>query len=156
RRIILEPAGTKEAHAYPRIGDFDKSALDPALMMAELGIKRVRRRAEGTEFESLRDAVLDDELRRIDFRASARRGKLTARNYELEKNHEVMLCIDTGRLMGALIGSAAEGGELSDTKLDRAIAAAIRLAAVALRSGDRVGVMSFGSKIGAYLRPDKG
>jgi uncharacterized protein (DUF58 family) len=148
RRITLTPLGTTAIHSYPRVGDFDKTALDPELMMAELGIKRVRRRAEGTEFESLRDAVLEDEIRRIDWRASARRGKLTARNYELEKNHEVVLCIDTGRLMGAQDGD--------ESKLDRAITAAIRLAAVALRSGDRVGVISFGSSIGTFLRPDKG
>lgn len=155
RRIVLEAQGTNEVHAYPRIGDFDNSALDPELMMAELGIKRVRRRAEGTELESLRDAVPEDELRKLDFRATARRGKLTARNYELEKNHEVMLCLDTGRLMGALVGDGKES-DVAVTKLDRAIAAAVRLAAVALRSGDRVGVLSFGAAIGAYVRPEKG
>jgi uncharacterized protein (DUF58 family) len=124
-------------------------------MMAELGIKKVRRRAEGTEFESLRDAVLEDELRRIDWRATARRGKLTARNFEVEKNHEVLICIDTGRLMGAL--HSMEGGdEEPRTKLDHAIASALRLAAVALNNGDRVGVMSFDSAVGAFSRPDRG
>lgn len=154
RRIALEPAGVREVHVYPQLGDFDRTALDPELMMAELGIKRVRRRAEGTELESLRDAVHEDELRKIDWRATARRGKLTAKNFELEKNHEVVLCLDTGRLMGALL--AAPNSEVSETKLDAAIAAAIRLAAVAIRSGDRVGVLSFGRAPGTFVRPDKG
>jgi uncharacterized protein (DUF58 family) len=154
RRIPVEPDGVREVHVYPRLDDFEKSTLNPELMMAELGIKRVRRRSEGTELESLRDAVLDDELRKIDWRATARRGKLTAKNYELEKNHEVVLCLDTGRLMGALLGS--DLSEVTETKLDCAIGAAIRLAAVAIRSGDRVGVMSFGRKPGAFVRPDKG
>ncbi len=149
RRISRLPEGDRETRVYPDLGDIDQGALDPELMMAELGIKRVRKRAEGTEFESLREAVLEDELRRIDWRATARRGKLIARNYELERNHEVLLCLDTGRLMGGL-------HEDQQTKLDHAIGSAIRLAAVALRNGDRVGVMSFDHEIRAFSKPDRG
>lgn len=152
RRLVLRPSGVSDVRVYPDVGDVDRGALDPDLMMAELGIKRVRRRSEGTEFESLRDAVLEDELRRIDWRATARRGRLTARNYELERNHEVLICLDTGRLMGAL----HEGGSEPSTKLDHAIQSALRLAAVALNNGDRVGVMSFDAEPGVFARPDRG
>src|SRR5690606_3289299 len=92
------------------------------------------------------------ELRRIDWRATARRGRLTARNYVVERNQEIVFCLDTGRLMGTLL--SAEGP--IETKLDRAIDAVIRLAAVALRAGDRVGLLSFGGEAGAWVRPDKG
>lgn len=153
RRVVVQPGGASDVRVYPNVGDLDRGALDPDLMMAELGIKKVRRRAEGTEFESLRDAVLEDELRRIDWRATARRGRLTARNYELEKNHEVLICLDTGRLMGALHGGAPNEGT---TKLDHAIGSALRLAAVALNNGDRVGVMSFDAEPGVFTRPDRG
>jgi uncharacterized protein (DUF58 family) len=152
RRIVLAACGTSNVAVYPNVGEVDRGALDPGLMMAELGIKRVRRRDEGTELESLRDAVLDDELRRIDWRATARRGKLTAKSYELERNHDVLLCLDTGRLMGALFGDPAG----DTTKLDHAIGTALRLAAVALNAGDRVGLMTFAAEAGAFLRPDKG
>ncbi len=154
RRIVLEPSGAREVRVDPDVGDVDRGSLDPDLMMAELGIKRVRKRAEGTEFESLRDAVLEDELRRIDWRATARRGKLTARNFELEKNHELLICIDTGRLMGALHSMERESEPR--TKLDLAINSALRLAAVALNNGDRVGAMSFDAGAGAFVRPDRG
>jgi uncharacterized protein (DUF58 family) len=158
RRIVLEPRGLAEARVYPHVGDIDKGALDPELMLAELGIKRARKRAEGTEFESLRDAVPEDELRKIDWRATARRGRLIARNFELERNHEVIVCLDTGRLMGALHVSASDEARSAVpwTKLDHAIAVALRLSAVALRYGDRIGVMSFDRDCGAWIRPDRG
>jgi uncharacterized protein (DUF58 family) len=166
RRIVLEPDGVGEARVYPHVGDIDKGALDPKLMLAELGIKRTRKRAEGTEFESLRDAVIEDELKRIDWRATARRERLIAKNFELERNHEVLICLDTGRLMGALHAPAPATGDMDQspevdapvpwTKLDHAIAVALRLAAVALRYGDRVGVLSFDREVGAWVRPDRG
>lgn len=149
RRLVVEPTGTHRVRVLPPVGDLDRGMLDPRLLMAELGIKPVRKRAEGTQLESLRDAVVEDDLRRMDWRATARRGRLTARNYELERNHDVLLCLDTGRLMGA----EHRPGE---TKLDLAIAAAMRLSAVALNSGDRVGVMSFDTHVGVWVPADRG
>lgn len=158
RRVVIVPRGVSTVHVYPNIGDLDKSALNPELMLQELGIKRVRKRMEGTEFESLRDAVIDDELRRLDWRATARRGRLTARNFELERNHEVLLCLDTGRLMGALHQArpTMDTEDVAVTKLDQAIAAGLRLASVALRYGDRVGLLTFDADVGAFVRPDRG
>ncbi len=150
RRLVIEPEGTKTVQVLPKIGGLERGELDPRLLMAELGIKPVRRPFEGTELESLREAQPDDELRRIDWRATARRGKPIARNYEVERNHDVMICVDTGRLMGA----AHEDG--ADTKLDLAIAASLRLAAVALESGDRVGVMAFDTRVTAWVPPQPG
>lgn len=150
RRVVLTATGVSTVQVLPKIGDLDRGALDPRLLMAELGIKPVRRPAEGTELESLRDALPEDELRRIDWRATARRGKPIARNYELERNHDVLLCIDTGRLMGAV------HGEDRQTKLDLAVAAALRLAAVAVRNGDRVGVLAFDTEVRTWVPPDRG
>lgn len=152
-RRVLVPRGVQEVHVYPDLGPLDHGALDPELLLAELGVKRIRQRSEGTEFESLRDAVPEDDQRRIDWRATARRGRPIARNYELERNHEVLLCLDVGRLMGTLDRSTK--AQVHQTKLDPAIQTALRLAAVALRNGDRVGLLAFDDRVVAHLRPER-
>lgn len=151
--LVLWPSGTQVVHVYPDLGPIDHGALDPNLLIQELGLKRVRQRAEGTEFESLRDAVPEDDQRRIDWRATARRGRPIARNYEVERNHEILLCLDTGRLMGTV--EELDRDQVHRTKLDRAIQAALRLSAVALRNGDRVGLFAFDDRVLAHLRPER-
>lgn len=157
RRIRLVPNGLQVHQVYPDLGPIDHGALDPQLLMAELGLKRSRQKSEGTEFEAIRDAVPEDELRRIDWRATARRGKWMARTYAHEKNHELLLCLDTGRLMGGLhrLGDEREAG-VYRTKLDCALQTALRLTSVALQNGDRVGVLSFDTQVGVFVGPDKG
>ena len=67
--------------------------------LRELGIRKSRMRGLGTEFESLRDYADGDDFRKLDWKASARRGELTIRQYEQERNQPVILCIDIGRRM---------------------------------------------------------
>src|SRR4029077_17771838 len=70
-------------------------------------------RGEGREFESLRDYVRGDELRHISWTASARRGKITTRQYQIERDQTVLIALDAGRLMTARIDQ--------ETKLDSAV-----------------------------------
>lgn len=116
--------------------------------LAELGVRNLRRRGEGTEFERIRDAVPDDPLRSINWRATARTGRLMAVDMVPERAQPVILCLDHGRLMG--VGA----GEL--TKLDHAIAAALLLAHVALRTGDRAGLLAFSDGVTATVPPRPG
>lgn len=107
--------------------------------LAELGLRTMRLRTEGSEFERVREAFPDDPLRAINWRATARTGRLMATELIPERAQPLLICLDHGRLMG--IGA----GEL--TKLDHAINAALLLVHVALRSGDRAGMLAFSDTV---------
>lgn len=105
-------------------------------------------RGEGREFESLRDYVRGDELRHISWTATARRGKLTTRQYQIERDQTILIVLDSGRLMTARIEQ--------ETKLDSAVHAALALMSAAARAGDNAGLMVFGRRIKSYLPPNRG
>jgi uncharacterized protein (DUF58 family) len=105
-------------------------------------------RGEGREFESLRDYVRGDELRHISWTATARRGKLTTRQYQIERDQTILIAIDGGRLMTARIEE--------ETKLDSAVHAALALMSAASRAGDNAGLLVFGRKIKSFLPPSRG
>ena len=106
------------------------------------------RRGEGREFESMRDYVRGDELRHISWTATARRNKLTTRQYQIERDQNIIIALDAGRLMTGRIGD--------ETKFDTAIHAALALMSAAARGGDNCGLVVFGRKIIKYLPPKKG
>jgi uncharacterized protein (DUF58 family) len=105
-------------------------------------------RGEGREFESMRDYVRGDELRHISWTATARRGKLTTRQYQIEREQNVTIMLDAGRLMTGRIGD--------ETKFDTAIHASLALMSAAARGGDNCGLLVFGRKVRKYLPPKKG
>lgn len=110
-----------------------------------MGQKRQRFRGHGREFESLRDFVTGDEIRHIAWTATARRGRLITRQYQIERNQNLMIMLDTGRLMKAQIDRLS--------KLDHAINAALALAYVGLSGGDNVGLLIFDRHVRAYVPP---
>ncbi len=105
-------------------------------------------RGEGRDFESMRDYVRGDELRHISWTATARRSKLTTRQYQIERDQTILIALDAGRLMTGRIGD--------ETKFDTAIHASLALMAAAARGGDNCGLMVFGRKVVKYLPPQKG
>jgi len=117
-------------------------------LRAATGLRRTRRPGEGTEFERLREYTPDDEYRRIDWKATARRGKPIARTFEAERAWNVMLLLDAGRLMGAPVGDL--------TKLDVAVNAALLVAHIGARQGDRIGLLAFADRVDAYIPPASG
>jgi uncharacterized protein (DUF58 family) len=133
---------------YPDASRFLRpEALDASRVLASLGVKPHRRRGEGMDFESLREYVPGDDPRRIDWRATARRGRLVTRLFQHERNHTVMIAVDTSRLMG---GRSGEGRR---TKLDQAVDAALALVYAALAAGDRAGLAIFDREVRALLSP---
>ncbi len=114
----------------------------------QAGRRKAPRRGEGTEFESLREHQRDDDFRQIDWKASAKRGKLISRQYETERDQRLMILLDTGRLMSPKIGSYR--------KLDYAINASVHLAQIALHKGDLVGYAIFNDELRAFAEPKKG
>src|SRR5580704_5320596 len=105
----------------------------------EAGLRRMKLRGTGTEFESLREWSDGDAFRRIDWKATARRGKLMVAQHEVERSQNVMLLLDCGRLMTPRIDTGR--------KLDYAVTAALSLATIAGLASDRVGLVAFAHDI---------
>jgi uncharacterized protein (DUF58 family) len=105
-------------------------------------------RGEGRDFESMRDYVLGDEMRHISWTATARRGKLVTRQYQMERDQTILIALDAGRLMTGRLDN--------ETKLDLAVHAALALMSAAARAGDNAGLLVFGRRIKAFLPPKRG
>ncbi len=144
-----EGNATDAIRVYPDTRGFlGKDALDPRHLRATLGIRPARRRGDGSEFDSLREYVPGDDPRRLDWAASARRGKPVVRQFRHERNHTVVVAVDSSRLMASR--EEETGGR---TKLDFAIDAALTLSHAAVASGDRVGLSVFDREVRAHLAP---
>lgn len=112
------------------------------------GLKIQKHVGDGREFDALREFQPGHDSRAIDWRASARMRELHVREFREEKNHNIVLAFDTGRLM------ARNLGELS--RLDHALNAALHLSYVSLQAGDRVGLYGFDRETRTWLPPSGG
>lgn len=111
------------------------STLGFEAQMQQLGIHMVQRRGEGMDFKQLRAFQVGDSLRQIDWKATARRNKPIAREYQDERDQEIIFLLDCGQSMRAQEGDLAH--------FDAALNAVLLAAYTALRQGDRVGLMTF-------------
>ncbi|MFZ5988599.1 MAG: DUF58 domain-containing protein [Bacillota bacterium] len=134
---------------YPNLKDLSKFGL-AAIKKSQLiqGIKKVRSYGGGTEFESLREYNEGDDYRKINWPATARANKFIVNTYEPEKNQQVMIMLDSSRVMNSEINYIK--------KLDYCINAAFLLADVAIKKGDNAGVMVFDSSVKRFIKPGKG
>jgi uncharacterized protein (DUF58 family) len=119
---------------------------------ARLGSLRVR--GGDTEFERLRPYQRGDEIRHIDWRATARRDEPVVRQFQAESNQNVVFAVDLGRGMRGA-AEAAEGRPAL-TAVDAALNAALLAADVALRGGDRAGLLAFDDAPRVFVRPEGG
>lgn len=104
---------------------------------SQLGIKRTQRRGEGMEFHQLREYQRGDTSRQIDWKATARKQKIISRDYQDERDQQIIVLLDNGRRM------RSEDEQLGH--LDHAVNAMALLSHIALKQGDAVGLMSFGT-----------
>lgn len=147
RRGILEMSASVKV--YPNLLETAKyELLARRGRLQQLGIRSARLRGGGSQFESLREYVPGDEYKKIDWSATARRGKLITRQYEVERSQNIVMLIDTGRNMLQKIGKMS--------KLDYVVNTALMLAYVAVSSDDKIGLMAFDADIHSYLPPNKG
>jgi len=115
----------------------------------ELSLVRVSRHKGGeSEFARLRDHVVGDDSKRVDWKATARRQKLTVREYQLESNQNLMFLLDAGRVM--------TGVDSGISRFDHALNASLMLAHVAARGGDRVGALGFDDTLRVFMTPQAG
>lgn len=115
--------------------------------LSTIGIRLRQRRGQGMDFHQLREFRQGDSLRQVDWKATSRVGKVIAREYQDERDQQVVFLVDCGRRMHA------KDGELSH--FDHALNAILLLSYVALRQGDAVGLMAFGGDA-RFLPPAKG
>lgn len=116
--------------------------------LREIGIRRSRLRGLGTEFESLRQYTEGDDYRKIDWKATARKGEITVRQYETERNQSVLICIDIGRHMLSEVHGVR--------KLDHVLDSLLMLANAANLAGDLVGLLVYAENVRRFLPPRKG
>ena len=107
------------------------------------GAVALNRRGQGTEFDSLREYVDGDDVRSIDWRATARRGDVVVRTWRPERDRRLVCVLDTGRTSAARVGDIP--------RLDAALDACLLLAAVAARAGDRVDLVAADSVVRASV-----
>jgi uncharacterized protein (DUF58 family) len=134
---------------YPDLRGASRLLLSgAALDLVNLGLRKLRRDGQGSEFARLRDYAQGDSAREVSWKATARRGRPVTRVQESERSQSVLICVDAGRSMAAQVDGL--------TKLDHAVNAALYLAFVAVRNGDRVGLAVFADGVKAYVPPAAG
>ncbi|PYO93005.1 MAG: hypothetical protein DMD62_11350 [Gemmatimonadetes bacterium] len=132
-----------------------RASVAEALRRRDVGLKAIRRLGEGRLFESLREWVPGDDLRHIDWKATARRAKVITRQYEAERRQQVLLVLDAGRLMTAEVAGGGPGGS-GVSRLDYAVQAALELAYAAAQHDDNVGIMTFADGVQHFVAPERG
>ena len=116
--------------------------------LSQLGVRQRPRRGLGLEFHQLREFREGDSLRQIDWKATARQRTPIAREYQDERDQQIIFMLDCGRRM------RSQDGELAH--FDHALNACLLLSYVALRQGDAVGLSTFAGEQPRYLAPVKG
>ncbi len=115
----------------------------------EAAMRKLRTRGQGRELESLREyREGGDELRDVAWTATARRGVLIAKQYQIERSRPVWLVVDAGRLLRARVGP--------HSKLDYTAATALAVGRMALLTGDRVGLLAYGREVRSLILPGRG
>lgn len=149
RRSVRMPCETG-VRVYPDVRQIARyTILARRDKLSVLGVRRSRQLGSDNEFERLRDYVIGDEPRHMDWRATARRRRLTVRAHQVNQSQRVVFLIDCGRMMAGDVG-----GGLSP--LDHAFNAMLLLAHVALIRGDQVGLLVYADRIRAYVPPAGG
>jgi uncharacterized protein (DUF58 family) len=144
----LRVAANWPVRVYPDLKQLQAFEL-MARESREYALVRVSRLKGGeSEFSRLRDQVPDDEHRSIDWKATARRQRLTVREYQLESNQNLLFMLDAGRTM--------TGIEAGLSRFDHALNGSLMLSHVASRAGDRVGLLGFDQTVRVFVSPTSG
>jgi uncharacterized protein (DUF58 family) len=128
-RVRVLPPFTSRRHLPSRLARLRELDGRAAVMV----------RGQGTEFDSLREYVAGDDVRSIDWRATARAADVMVRTWRPERDRRVLLLLDCGRTAAARVGDAP--------RLDEAMDAALLLAALASRAGDRVDLVAYDRRV---------
>jgi uncharacterized protein (DUF58 family) len=138
-----------ELNVYPDMKQLSEyGVLARTNRLSLMGVRRTRKIGQDNEFERLRDYTRDDNYKHIDWRSTARRSKLTVKDFQANQSQRLLFLIDCGRMMA----NEAEGLSL----LDHALNAMLMLSYVALKQGDSVGLVCFSDEIHCFVPPTGG
>ncbi len=138
-----------QLNVYPDMKQLsDYALLARTNRLSLIGVRRTRRIGQDSDFERLRDYSRDDNYRHIDWRSTARRRKLTVRQFQSDQSQRVIFLLDCGRMM-----TNQRGGY---SLLDHALNSTLMMAYVALSQGDSVGMLCFSDTIHSYIPPRGG
>ena len=132
---------------YPSFINLGKYQLMAQTTSSEQGSKRMRKIGQSMEFEQIKDYVGGDDIRTINWKATARKGTLMVNNYTDEKSQQVYCIIDKGRLMKMPFYGLS--------LLDYAINATLALTNICLQKQDKIGLISFSNKMGSVIAADR-
>jgi len=148
QRLLDYPCATS-IHVYPDLKQLAEYALLARTNRLNLvGVRRVRRVGHEHDFERLRDYTIDDNYKHIEWRATARRQRLTVKDFQTSQSQRLLFLLDCGRMM------TNESAGLS--LLDHALNALLMLSYVALRQNDAVGLIAFSDEIHSFVPPRSG
>ena len=134
----------QEVAVYPSFVQMRKyELLAISNRLKEFGVKKIRRIGNNMEFEQIKNYVSGDDYRKVNWKATARRDQLMVNQYQEEKSQHVFSVIDKGRMME----QPFEGLSL----LDYAINASLAISNIALKKGDKAGVVTFQNKVNSFL-----
>jgi uncharacterized protein (DUF58 family) len=146
---LVDVPARADAKVYPNV--LGPRRYELAARLGDLryvGFRNVRRVGGGGELDQLREYVEGDPYRDLDWKSTAKRNRPVTRLYQQEKSQQVIIALDAGRMMAARLDAI--------TKLDHAINAALLLAYVALKHGDRVGLVVFSDVVRTFVPPGRG
>jgi uncharacterized protein (DUF58 family) len=136
-------------HVYPNIQQISEYALLARTNRLNLiGVRKTRRAGQESNFERLRDYQSDDNYKQIDWRSTARRQKLTVKQFQADQSQRVIFMLDCGRMMT----NEYQGLSL----VDYALNSILMLSYVALAQGDSVGLICFSDRVHNYVPPAGG
>lgn len=147
RQTVRDVPGVMRVHPVFKSRDEAELRVDKGRMI-EVGLRSAQGLGGGTEFDQLREYSVDDDVRRMDWSATARSGKPIVRTYRAERNQVVINLLDTSRLMAARIEGVP--------RIEHAMDAVMMLTALGVRLGDRVGMVAFDTVVRKVVAPGSG
>lgn len=138
--------GLRVMPAYPSREEVQRRIRVPRVL--EVGLRSIRTSGGGTEFDQLRDYRPDDEFRRIDWAATVRLQRPIVKQYRAERNQNIVLLLDNGRVMAGTVGGVP--------RVEHAMDAVLGVVQTATKLGDRVGMLAFDRQIRSILVPTNG
>jgi uncharacterized protein (DUF58 family) len=137
----------ENVNVFPSFSQLGTYSLMAQTTTTEQGSKRMRKIGQSMEFEQIKNYVSGDDIRTINWKATARNGDLMVNNYTDEKSQQVYCIIDKGRLMKMPFNGLS--------LLDYAINATLALSNICLQKQDKIGLISFSNKMGSVIAADR-
>ncbi|MDO8363759.1 MAG: DUF58 domain-containing protein [Actinomycetota bacterium] len=138
--------GLRVMPAYPSREEVQRRIRVPRVL--EVGLRSIRTSGGGTEFDQLRDYRPDDEFRRIDWPATVRLQRPIVKQYRAERNQNIVLLLDNGRVMAGTVGGVP--------RVEHAMDAVLGVVQTATKLGDRVGMLAFDRQVRSIVVPTNG